>query len=83
MNVNNVVTENESWVHNFEAENMRHSMGFRHKGSPALKKFNTATSASKVMLTVFWEVKGGGDTKFRTASTTTVTVSGTVEQWES
>jgi len=35
-----------------------------HKGSQALKKFQPAASAGKVMFTVFWDVKGTVHSKF-------------------
>jgi hypothetical protein len=57
-------------------------MGFRHKGSPVLKKFNTAMSASKVVSN-FVDVEGAEDSKLRTTSTTALTVSGIVEHCES
>lgn len=42
-----------------------------HKGSPALKNFKTEVSAGKVILTVFWDVKGVVDTEFIPTGTTT------------
>jgi hypothetical protein len=64
-------------VHDFEAENMS-QWGF----VTALKKFNTAMSASKVVL-IFVDVKGAEDSELRTTGTTVLTVSGTVEHCES
>jgi hypothetical protein len=80
MNVK-VVTENESWVHDFEAENMS-QWGFVTKDHQHWKKFNTAMSASKVKLS-FVDVKGSEDSKLRTTSTTILAVSGIVELCES
>ncbi|CAI6357430.1 unnamed protein product [Macrosiphum euphorbiae] len=56
--LNIIVTGDESWVHHYDPENKRQSMEFRHKTSPAPKKFKVQASAGKVMLTVFWDSKG-------------------------
>jgi hypothetical protein len=52
------VNGGKSWVHHFENFKIRDRMEFRHNGSPAPKKFKTAFSAAKVMLTAFWYVNG-------------------------
>jgi len=49
--LNTIVTRDESWVHHYDPENKRQSMEFRHKTSPAPKKFKVQASAGKVMLT--------------------------------
>lgn len=42
----------ESWLHYFKTENKRPSVECRHKGSPELLKFNTATSFRDVDIVV-------------------------------
>jgi hypothetical protein len=54
----NIITGDESWVHHFEPGNKRQYMEYCHKDLPAPKKFKTAPSAGKVMLTAFWDING-------------------------
>jgi hypothetical protein len=42
----------------FEPEKKRQSMDYCYKVSLAQKKFKTAPSGGKVMLTVFWDING-------------------------
>ena len=49
----NIVTGDESWIHHFDPEEKRMSMEYRHTSSPRLKKFQTMSSASKILLTAF------------------------------
>ena len=53
-----IVTGDEKWVHHYEPESKRQRMEWKHPGSPEKKKFKTQPSAGKVMLTVFWDLKG-------------------------
>ena len=53
-----VVTEDESWVHHFDPESKVQSMEYRHKRSPSPRKFKVFASARKVLLTIFWDMKG-------------------------
>ena len=53
-----VVTGDESWVHHFNPESIVQSMEYRHKTSPSPSKFKVIASASKVLLTIFWDMKG-------------------------
>jgi histone-lysine N-methyltransferase SETMAR len=50
-----IVTSDETWVHHFEPETKRQSMEWHHPQSRRNKKFKTAPSAGKVMVTVFWD----------------------------
>ena len=49
----NIVTGDESWIHQFDHEEKRPSMQYRHTSSPRPKKFKTMPSAGKILLTVF------------------------------
>jgi len=51
----NIVTGDESGIHHFDPEEKRLSLEYRHTSSPRLKKFKTMPSASKILLTVFWD----------------------------
>ena len=53
-----VVTGDESWVHHFDPESKVQSMEYRHKTSPSPRKFKVISSARKVLLTIFWGMKG-------------------------
>jgi histone-lysine N-methyltransferase SETMAR len=53
-----IITGDESWVHYYEPETKRQSMEWRHDTSPRPKKFKTQASAGKVMVTVFWDIRG-------------------------
>ena len=53
-----IVTGDESWVHQYEPETKRASMQWKHPASPAQKKFKVTPLAGKVMLTVFWDCQG-------------------------
>ena len=52
-----IITGDESWVHHYDPESKMQSMQYRHKNSPAPKKFKVA-SARKVLLTIFWDMEG-------------------------
>jgi hypothetical protein len=53
-----IVTGDETWIHHFEPEKKRKSMGWYHTTSPRKKKFKVIPSASKIMATVFWDCEG-------------------------
>jgi histone-lysine N-methyltransferase SETMAR len=53
-----IVTGDECWVHYFQPETKRASKEWRHSSLPKPKKFRTTRSASKLMLTLFWDYKG-------------------------
>ena len=53
-----IVTGDETWIHNYETESKRHSMQWKHPSCPVAKKFKMEPSAGKLMLTVFWDSKG-------------------------
>ena len=59
-----VVTGDESWVHQFDPESKVQSMEYRHKTSPSPRKFKVIASARKVILTIFWDMKGVVHTEF-------------------
>jgi hypothetical protein len=59
-------------VYHFEPENKRQSTEYRHKGSPAPKKFKAAPSGGKVMLIAFWDVNGAVHSEFMPTGTTNV-----------
>ncbi|RUS74366.1 hypothetical protein EGW08_017875 [Elysia chlorotica] len=53
-----IITGDESWVHHYDPESKMQSMQYRHKNSPAPKKFKGVASARKVLLTIFWDMEG-------------------------
>ena len=53
-----ILTGDETWFYHYEPESKGQSMGWKHPGSPAKKKFKTEPSSVKVMLTIFWYSKG-------------------------
>ncbi|GFR67701.1 transposase [Elysia marginata] len=59
-----IVTRDESWVHNYDPEWKQQSKEYRHKTLPSLKKFKVFSSARKVLLTIFWDSEGVVHTEF-------------------
>lgn len=53
-----IVAGDESWCHHFEPCSKTASMQWKHPGSPKPKKFKSALSAGKVMLTAFFDHEG-------------------------
>ena len=53
-----LVTGDETWIHHWDPDTKQESMQWKHKDSPAPKKFRTQHSAGKVMATVFWDSRG-------------------------
>ena len=53
-----IVTEDETWVHHFEPESKRALMEWCHPTSSRSKKFKSQQSAGKIMVTVFWDSVG-------------------------
>jgi len=49
------VTMDETWAHHFDPEMKQESMQWKHPTSPPVVKFRKVISASKVMVSVFWE----------------------------
>ena len=45
-------------VHHFAPESKRHSMEWKHPGSPVKKTFKSHPSVGKVILTIFWDSQG-------------------------
>jgi hypothetical protein len=64
------LTREENSVHNFEPENKRQYMEYRHKRSPTPNKLKIAPSAGKVMLTAFRDVNGVVHSEFMPTGTT-------------
>ncbi|GFV71338.1 hypothetical protein TNCV_3133291 [Trichonephila clavipes] len=54
-----------SCTHHYDPENKKQSMKYRYPGSPRVKKFKTL-SATKIMLTIFWDTSGVLYTTFLT-----------------
>jgi hypothetical protein len=52
-----IVTGDETWIHHFEPGTKRQSMEWHHTTSRK-KKFKAISSASKIMVTVFWDCEG-------------------------
>jgi hypothetical protein len=53
-----IVTGNETWVHHFESASKYQSIEWKCMLLPRTKKFRNIHSASKVMLTLFWDFNG-------------------------
>jgi len=52
------VTMDETWAHHFDPETKQQSMQGKHPTSPPVVKFRKNDSASKVMVSVFWDSEG-------------------------
>jgi hypothetical protein len=53
-----IVTAYETWVHHYEPEIKAQSMAWKRPTSPVAKKFKSRPSASKNMLTIYWDMEG-------------------------
>ena len=53
-----IVTGDEIRVHHYQPETKQASRQWRHKESPTPTKFKVVPSASKMMATVFWDMRG-------------------------
>ncbi|MEE4247135.1 MAG: hypothetical protein V2I33_17110 [Kangiellaceae bacterium] len=53
-----LVTQDETWVHHFDPESKQQSRQWTAPGEASLRKFKVGASAGKVMDTVFWDAKG-------------------------
>jgi len=53
-----IITGDETWVHQYCPETKAQSMAWKHPGSPTFKKFKTSTSSRKQMANVFWDMHG-------------------------
>ena len=51
-----IVTGDETWVHQHCPETKAQSVAWKHPGSPTIKTFKTSTSSGKLMATVFWDM---------------------------
>jgi len=51
-----IITGDETWVHQYCLETKAQSMAWKHPGSPTIKKLKTSTSYVKLMATVFWDM---------------------------
>jgi len=51
-----IITGDETWVHQYCHETNAQSMARKHAGSPTIKKFTKSTSSEKLMATVFWDM---------------------------
>ena len=50
-----VVTQEETWVHHFDPEAKNQSMQWKHPGLPLPKKFKRVSSAGKMIASIFWD----------------------------
>ncbi|GBP95891.1 Histone-lysine N-methyltransferase SETMAR [Eumeta japonica] len=53
-----IVTVDETWVRQYDAESKQESMQWTKKGERPPKKFKVQKSASKLMATIFWDSEG-------------------------
>ena len=56
--IEQVVTQDESWVHHFDPESKMQSKQWKHPGSHPPKKFKRVHSAGKMMASIFWDSQG-------------------------
>ena len=53
-----VVTGDESWAYHYTPETKQASMVWKHFHSPTPTKFRVTKSAKKILVTVFWDMRG-------------------------
>ncbi|GBO37482.1 hypothetical protein AVEN_163937-1 [Araneus ventricosus] len=53
-----IITDDETWVHNFTPDTKSASMAWKHPSLPVTKKFKVSHPAGKDVLTVFRDAKG-------------------------
>ena len=53
-----VVTQDDTWIHQFDPESKMQSKEWKHPGSPPPKKFKRVHSAGKVMASIFLDSPG-------------------------
>jgi hypothetical protein len=56
--LSSIITCDESWIRHYDLESNQQSSVWKHKDSPAPKKFRTAPLSGKVMLILFFDLKG-------------------------
>jgi hypothetical protein len=60
----------ETWVQRFEPESMHKLIEWHHMTTPKKKKFKSALSAGKIMVTDFWDTNGVILVNFLSSGTT-------------
>ena len=55
-----IVNGDETWTHYYEPESKHQCMDWKHRHSPAKKKFKTHSTAGKLMLTIFGTLSRDG-----------------------
>jgi len=53
-----IVTGYDTWVHHYQPETKQASRQWKHKESPTPTKFKVVPSVSKLVATVFWDMRG-------------------------
>lgn len=53
-----IVTGDESWVHYYDPETPREAREWKHPGSPTPRRSRLNRSAGKILMSVFWDVRG-------------------------
>ena len=56
--IEQVVTQDNTWVHHLDPESKMQSKQWKHPGSPHPKKFKRVHSAERVMASIFWVSQG-------------------------
>jgi len=51
-----IITGDETWVHQYCPETKAQSMAWKHPGSSTIRKFKTSTSSGKLTATMFWDM---------------------------
>ena len=65
-----MVTGDETWVHHYQPKTKQASRQWKHKESPTPTKLKVVSSASKVMATAFWDMRGVLLVEFQERGTT-------------
>ena len=56
--MNQVVNQDETWIHHFDPESKMQNMQWKRPGSPPPQKFKRVSTAGKVMVSIFWDIHG-------------------------
>jgi len=55
--IRRIVTDDETWLHDYDPETKQQSMQWKHVSSPYPLKFKMQASAGKIMCIIFWDAE--------------------------